>query len=223
MYENLYFTAMLPVLLIWAVVFWFAKNQRKEMLIIGTFTAIIGPIQELWYTKDYWHPVYIGSWPWIEDIIFGFAVMGVAVVAYEILFSSRIREARKEPPHTLVFIALLAMIGLGMGFFVPFMNSIYAAILAFLLAWVVILFLRRDLLLPSLGSAVFLTTAAVIAYEIILVFAPHFFDLWWEHKNISGISLLRIPIEEYLWFFTAGLALGPLYEFWKGIRFVKKA
>lgn len=220
MYEGLYLKAMLVALLLWSVVFLFAKNQRKEMITIGLFGAIAGPIQELWYTKDYWQPAYIGPWPWIEDILFGFVVLGSASIFYEKIFSFRLREVKSEPPHPFVFSALLLITGFGMGLFVQFVNSIYAAMISFLLSWAIILFLRSDLLVSSLWSAITVMGIMFIAYQIVFLFAPDLVQVWWKLENISGILMLRIPLEEYLWFFTMGLVFGPLYEFWKGIRFM---
>jgi hypothetical protein len=43
----------------------------------------------------------------------------------------------------------------------------------------------------------------------------------WFHQNISGITLLGIPIEDLVWFFVTGIFLSPLYEFWKGEKLEK--
>lgn len=220
MYEFVYLKVSIVTLIIWTLIFMFRKEQRKEMLIASALGGIAGPLQELWYTKDYWHPDYIGNWPWIEDIIFGFAIVGIAAVIYETIFASRIREQNTEASHPFIAPLMFLTIAFGMGLFTPIMNSIYAAISMFILVWLICVFLRRDLLIASLGAGLFLVIFAFIGYQAVIFQFPGIIQAWWELENISGILILGIPFEEYLWFFTAGLALGPLWEFWRGIRFL---
>ncbi|HLC67000.1 MAG TPA: hypothetical protein VJK52_05165 [Candidatus Nanoarchaeia archaeon] len=35
---------------------------------------------------------------------------------------------------------------------------------------------------------------------------------------VVGFTLLSIPIEELLWWLTAGMFISPLYEYWQGSR-----
>lgn len=222
MYEGLYFKLMLVALVFWLIIFWRRKGQRMDMLITGVLAAVAGPIQELFYTKDYWHPDYIGGWPWIEDILFGFAVVGILSALYEIVFYRRIKEIKMYPSHSLVFVSVALMASVGMILFMPFMNSIYAASLSFVLAWILTIIVRPDLLKLSLANSFLVTVLAFVSYESVLFFKPNLINAWWELNNISGILILHIPLEEYLWFFTMGLALGPFYELLKGIAVIKK-
>ena len=221
MYQYLYLKACLVAAVFWLIIFLLKKGQRKELILMGIILGIAGPIQELWYTRDYWHPAYIWHWPWIESILFGFFIGGVISVVYEIVFSSRIKEARIEKPHPLVFTSAILIGVIGIGLFVPFMNSIYAAMSAFITSWFIIVLARRDLLSSSLYSASLAVILAFFSYKIILLRYPGLIRAWWDLDNISGLLINGIPLEEYLWFFTAGLVLGPAYELLRGIRFVK--
>jgi membrane protease YdiL (CAAX protease family) len=44
---------------------------------------------------------------------------------------------------------------------------------------------------------------------------------WWNIKNLSGILIFGIPIEELMWVFSWGFVAGPTYEFITGLRFKK--
>ena len=221
MYEGVYLKLMIVALVLWAIVFIRRKGQRKDMLWTGIFAAIAGPIQELWYVKDYWHPDYIGGWPWIEDILFGFVVVGVFAALYEIIFYRHIKEVQDKKSYYFVFIVVALIASVGMAFFTPFMNSIYAAIIAFVIAWAVTMFVRPDLFRLSVYTAILVTVFTFIAYKALLFFKPYIVTAWWDLDNISGILLLGVPLEEFVWFATMGLALGPLYELFKGIEIVK--
>ncbi|MBI2639412.1 MAG: hypothetical protein HYW90_00770 [Candidatus Sungbacteria bacterium] len=221
MYEFLYLKIGLLMLVCWIILFFLKPAQRKEMMITSLLGGIAGPIQELWYTKDYWSPSYFGNWPWIEDILFGFSVFGVTAIFYEVFIGSRIKEVADKDQHPLVFLSLTLIGTIGMGLFVPVVNSIYAAIISFIIVWAIIITFRKDLFIPSLASAVLITVFAFLGYKVVLAANPGIIEAWWMLKNISGILISGIPLEEYLWFFTEGLAFGTLYEFWQGIEFKK--
>lgn len=222
MYPGLYLKLDFIFLAIWLTIYMLKTSQRREMLLMSVILAVAGPIQELWYTKDYWHPNYIASWPWAEDIIFGFAAAGIATVIYEAVFSRHIKEAKKSKPHPLAFIAVALIATMGMSVFTPYMNSIYAAMLAFIIAWGIIIFLRRDLMLSSIVSGLLMVVLSYVGYSLILYFRPDLIQAWWYLGNISGLLIKGIPLEEFLWFFTLGLAFGPAYELLKGISFKYK-
>lgn len=201
-----YLKVAIGAFVVWLIIFWRRKDQWKEMLFVSLLFALFGPIQELWYTKDYWHPFYIGQWPWIEDILFGFSMAGIAAVLYEIVF--RKKEFRGENPHVFVFLSasFFGTVG-GLALFSEFMNSIYAAILGFLIGWVMVIAFRRDLFVSSVYSAILVVILTVIGYSIVLQLHPSIVADWWYIDNISGIMLLGIPIEEYLWFTALGLIM----------------
>lgn len=221
MYDGLYFKLMVVALIFWVFVFFRRKAQRKDMLWTGVLAAIAGPIQELWYTKDYWHPQYIGGWPWIEDILFGFAVMGVCAALYEIIFYRHVEEVRDKKSHPFVFVVVAFIALIGMVLFTPFMNSIYAAMIAFLIAWSLTIFVRPDLFKLSVFTALLVLVFTFVSYQLLIFFKPLVIRDWWLLNNISGVLFWGVPLEEFMWFGAMGLALGPLYELYKGIRVVK--
>lgn len=219
MLEHIYLRITLVLVILWLVLFWANKNQRREMLIMGIILAIAAPIQELWYTQDYWHPDYIGPWPWVEDMLFGFSIIGVAATLYELAFNPR--EVVKYRPHPLVFFSVILIGFLGLGLFSVFMNSIYAATLSFLIAWSIVILVRPDLLVSSMWAAVFLVLLTFLGYQIVLYFYPNLITSWWDLNNISGVTIFKVPLEEYLWFATLGLFAGSAYEVFKGVSFRK--
>ena len=88
-----------------------------------------------------------------------------------------------------------------------------------LLLWsLVLLFYRHDLLKDALLSAVFFAFFYFFAFLIILKIYPEAVTRFWLLKNLSGIFILGIPIEELLFAFFTGLAVGPFYEFMCGLK-----
>lgn len=101
--------------LIWLILYLHKKSLRKEMLIMGILTLPFGPISEILYLKDYWHPQYlINIFGFgIEDLLFAFLIGGIGAVIYEEFFIKRIRKGKRE--HSK-FVALLLMDYLFLGF-----------------------------------------------------------------------------------------------------------
>lgn len=219
MYEYVYLKITLVGVVIWLILFLLAQKQREEMVWLGIIGAIAGPIQEIWYNQDYWHPRYFGQWPWLEDILFGFVAFSIASAVYEMVFRYRLREAKNEKTHSIVFFALSLGAIAGMGLFLPFMNSIYAAMISFGIVWLVTVSIRHDLLWPSLLSSALAVFFMFLGYKVVLYIWPGLIQAWWNLNNVSGVLLSGIPLEEYAWFLSMGLAIGPLYELWRGIEF----
>ena len=67
-------------LAIWLVLYLLRKDIRKEMLIMSLIIAVVGPISEYWYFKDYWYPKMVlgplHPFGGLEDLLFGFAAGG---------------------------------------------------------------------------------------------------------------------------------------------------
>lgn len=223
MHEFFYLKLSLSLFLVWLFLFLRKKKQRQEMVLLGLIGAIASPVQQIWFAKDYWHPSYSvwQHWPPVEEIIFGFAIMGIMAVIFEVVFAQRYKELKKASPHRLVFISLIIFGIFGVGLFSGLMTSIYGAIITSLIIWAAIIMLRKDLLGPSIGSGVLTLIFATVGYQAVLAKAPDLIQSWWNLSHTSQILIWRVPLEEYLWFFTIGMAIGPAYEFLKGYKFEK--
>jgi hypothetical protein len=80
---------------------------------------------------------------------------------------------------------------------------------------------RKELLLDGIFSGLLLGIIFMLEYLILLSIYPNLFEKIWIIDNLSGLTVLRIPIEELLWAFSWGLLAGPIYEFYLGLRFAK--
>ena len=98
-------------------------------------------------------------------------------------------------------------------------NSIYASAIAFVVVAGIIWFQRPDLIQASLIGMLAWILLTAVGYHIILLFWPTIFAEWWLWSNISGITILQIPIEEFIWFSTWGLVGSVVYEWKHDFRF----
>ena len=226
MFENLQYAYLIGdgvLFLVWMTLFLIRKDLRREILMMSLIVAPLGPISEIFYTADYWKPTLFNGWRiGVEDVLFGFFIGGISGVLYEELFGKKFtkRKTRGHPTLFLLYIGLgiLWMIGINS---ILGLNSIYASIFWFMIIAATTVYLRHDLLKDALLSGVLLSSAAFILYTIFLLLFPNAIQSWWMMKNISGILITGIPLEELMWAFTWGLFAGPAYEFTTGLRFAK--
>ena len=154
-----YITLVVPFVLVWVILFLLRKDTRKEQLRMSYIAAIIGPISEILYFRDYWlpesiFPIFIKGFPlMVEDVIFGFTIGGIAAVIYEVLFRQKLSRFSKHSKHTVKSIYLvLTFIFLLLGSLKFGLNSIYASAIAFLGVAIIVLLLRHDLFINAVGS-----------------------------------------------------------------------
>jgi len=116
---------------------------------------------------------------------------------------------------------LLFLVGLGVLIFlnnIIKINSIYACSIGFIISSLIIWLKRRDLVVNSLLSGLFVAILMLINYILWFIFySSQIVDRFWMLKNLSGVFILGVPIEELIWGFSWGMIAGPLYEFWQGM------
>lgn len=187
--------------------------------------AIIGPISEIFYFKDYWmpesiFPIFLGKFPlMIEDLFFGFAIGGISAVIYEIAFRkklSRVSVSSKYVVKTayvalLFVIVLLGLLGYGI-------NSIYASAVAFVASAMIVIFIRHDLFKNALFSGIGVMFVMFLSYLFLYgIFVSNAEELlkqgWLLHGSSLDTRAFGIPVTEMVWGFAWGFFAGPWYEF----------
>ncbi len=96
------------------------------------------------------------------------------------------------------------------------LNSIYSCDIGFAITTLMILYKKPILIKKAVISGLCMIVIAIIGYAILLTIYPNLINDWWQIKNISGLFILGIPIEEIIWFGLFGLSIGPIYDFWRG-------
>ncbi|MDP1729395.1 MAG: lycopene cyclase domain-containing protein [archaeon] len=228
-YQYSYLLGDAVLLIIWFALFFWRKNIRKEMIIISSLFGVAGIIAQFVYTADWWHPLTItNTLVGIEDFIFGFSVGGIASIIYEEVFKKRIRLRKASKKRELQEDKNFFLIGLSLAviFFISFyflkINSFYSSILAFAIPLIYMWLKRKDLIYDSLASGFLLMLVSFLAFIIPEFITPGWVQSAWYLENLSGIIILKAPLEDIIWFFLAGAFIGPLYEFWKEGKLVKE-
>lgn len=205
--------------IVWFVFFFIRKDLRKQQLFLSLFLAPFAPITDVfWFYKDYWRPQYIliinilGVPVGFEGMLFAFFIGGIAGVIYEVIFRKRHDYSTRRDQQTIVLIVaglLLAEVLRKIG-----LNTIWATSITFMLMSVIMMIIDRDLVKDVIYSGIFMTILAILFYFVWLSMFPGAIQKFWVVKSLSGVKLWKIPLEELVWFFSAGLSGGALYEFW---------
>lgn len=231
-----YLVGVFLLFLIWLFLFIIRKDLRKPMIWTGVVysSVLICGFLAWFFLSQYFYlgePIIPGYWNpetlfnlgritgglAIEDIFFMFFVGGIATSIYDFLFGKRISLKKSYKPHMKV----LVIAGITVFLFVITLkfhnlNLIYGLIIPSFIGAICLWIDRRDLIKHSiLGGFVFLFLY-ILAYNLYLLIFPNFiFDFYALH-NLSGLIILGIPIEEYLYAFSFGMMWAPLYEYAHG-------
>ncbi len=190
------------------------------MILTSLLISILSVLTSyFWWTKDWWKPETItGTIVGIEDFIMGFTTGGIMSIAYDFLLNKGYSKLKSKQR---LFSGILVMIFMALLMFYLFLvagiTSFWSSVVTMI---IVILFLdysRRDLLLDSLISGVSMLFISVSFYLVIVLVS----NTWVDNTYLSGLSGIRvgtIPIEEFIFWFLAGMWVGPFYEYVYGRR-----
>jgi hypothetical protein len=152
----------------------------------------------------------------IESLVFSFAIGGIGAVLYNILMRRRLKPVDPEERHRhrhrwhrwalatpFVLFPIL--------YFLPW-NPIYAGIAAMIAGAIAAVLCRPDLKVNTLvGGVLFLAI-----YTIFLLglkwSVPGYIEQVWNLKELSGVLVYGLPLEELLFGFSFGLVWTGIYE-----------
>src|SRR3989344_1124122 len=217
----------------WILLYFKNKNLRREMIFGGIlYSSVIIPLVLLtkflsnfikisWiWIPDYYNPkelfdlgLKIGGG--IEDILFIFFAGGIITIFYEALY-------KREPTKSHIKGHLLSIIGFIISYLIIAVSFnfdiIYNLVISSLVGFIIIIIQRKDLIKHSLKGAVAFTIFYFLFMVFYSVLFPNSVNTYWTLKNISGILVFNVPIEEFLYSISFGLMWAPMYEYVKGIR-----
>lgn len=230
---NLHYAYLIGALIIlplWVFLYYWRPDLRFKMLFASFCVGILALIWSPWFWFDYWSPQYLYNLSFhfkkiggIEDFFYGFFSGGISSVIYEEIFGKKFAKRINREHHWILLLAPLFIL-FCLSFGIPIylgLNSLYAALIAFLIGCLFVLYFRKDLIIDALASGLLFSLITLLFYIIFLGLFPNIVANWWHTKNLSGIFILGIPIEELSWAFAMGMMSGPLYEFAMGLRLAK--
>jgi hypothetical protein len=201
------------------------------MIWASLLTAPLGLTEPL-FVPDYWSPPSLLDLARttgfdVESLIFTFGIGGIGAVLYDI-FTGRALVAiptsqRQAPRHKLHYVAVT----------VPFLsfpllylfrwNPIYPAIIAMALGAVATMLCRPDLARKTwVGALLFVAFYSAFLLGVELT-APGYVARVWNLGALSGLRIVGMPLEEFLFAAAFGAYWSGVYEHftWKSLSTTK--
>ena len=205
----------------WLVLFLTIKDNdvRKEVLGASVLASVFGLTEPI-FVPRYWDPPSLFNLAQttgfdIESFIFAFSVGGIVVGLFERIFS--MHHKALEPGETkytrntslFAFTIFVSALFISLLLFLP-LNPIYSTIITLLAGGSLVVYLRPDLRLKMITSAILFTAFYLLYFLWFVLFAPGYVAQVWDMKALSGLLIAGIPLEEILFAFGFGF-------FWSGI------
>jgi hypothetical protein len=211
----------------WLAAFVAFPRYRQPMIWASICTTPLGLTEPL-FVPAYWSPPSFLDLARttgfdIESLIFSFGIGGVGAILYDIL-AGRVLTAipaaqRHAPRHKLHYVAVA----------VPFLsfpllslvhwNPIYPAIIAMALGAVATMLCRPDLMRKTwVGALLFVVFYSVFLLGVELT-APGYVARVWNLDALSGVQIVGMPLEEFLFAAAFGAYWSSVYEHftWKSL------
>lgn len=213
--QFVYLISLIPFSIIWLAIFLKRKDLRKEILFTSFLIGVLSVATSyFWWTKDWWRPITIThTIVGIEDFIMGFTSGGIMSVIYDYFLGktyakSTVRHGKYAPYLLLVFMGgatTLLFLYLGI-------TSFWSSFITMALVILFIDYLRKDLIFDSLISGTAMFVVSITFYAVILLASNTWIDITYL-DGLSGVRIWNVPVEEFVFWFLAGMWVGPFYEY----------
>ncbi len=208
-------------LIVWAIIYISNTRIRKEMLGVSLWTMLFGLTEPL-FVPEYWNPPTLFDLAEktgfdIESLIFTFSIGGIGSVLYRLVNRTDIEPLhpyeRSNKRHRIHFYILLTpVIVFLLLALLTDLNHIYCGIIAMFLGSLATLFCRPDLKKKIWYGGILFLILYFVFFEILNLLYPGYVEQVWNLRDISGILILGVPLEELLWGFTFGMYWSSIYE-----------
>ncbi len=217
MYEFLIWAALLGI--VWIIAYASRPELRRKIL-WSSWIAFPFGLGELYFIPNYWTPQTLFDLGMryridIESFALMFFLGGIAAFVYEGVFKKKVPSKQKIcHPLCKCYTPLISMF---VAFIVftrtfPQWNIIYPSSLACLAggATALIIYpgLRKHVFFGGLLFA-FLYWASLALIDL---FSTGWIATTWNMAMLSGITFIRVPVEEILFSFSFGTLWTPLFE-----------
>jgi len=201
--EYFYLMMSLALLAISLVGLFLCRTHRKIILISGLLSMPCS-LSTFLFVPEYWDPVRLFDLQLgIEDIFFSFST-GIIAVMISLRFNQNLTANAEWAKMAGRILRVM-----GAGIFLIFLMQqteimvMLQALIGIAIIGVILVWNRWRLLSTALKTGAVFSCFYTGVLAITFIAFPAFHDQW-THSNLSGISLVGIPLEETLWAFSFG-------------------
>lgn len=213
----------LGLLVIWLVLFLLKAELRKEMFWVSFFTMPLGLTEPI-FVPEYWNPNTLFNLARttgfdIESLIFSFAIGGIASVLYETIKKTKHYKSPKTNHKFLHWLSLLfpLFLFIPLYYLMPF-NAIYSVFISLFLGSILTMICRADFIKPMLWGSLLFGSLYFVFFVIANIIFPNFVLTQWNLQALSGIIILKVPLEEIIFALGVGMLWTTYYEHFKNLK-----
>lgn len=214
--EHLYLlVGLYTFLILWLPLFFLNKKGRIWMVGMSLLGAILGlPFVQKMYVADWWHPNFIfNSFIKIEDVLFGFGLVGAISSVYSLLKSKDEKLLQKkfllEQKICITIITFTFFFGL---FYIFKIHSFWVTVIGSGMGTVFVAITKPAFLKYAFLTGIFILISILPIYFLGIYLNPEFIRNEWFLSQLSGITFLSIPIEEFIFYISAALGMSAFQE-----------
>jgi hypothetical protein len=196
-YPYLVFSQFMILVLL--IPFFLFPRQRTPML-VSTVLASPLALASLAFVPEYWTPGYLFVFLGVglEDVLFAFYIGGVAWLLSSCIHAKRIQiNFRKKILFRRYLLVLVFGLLVGSIFFLLGFRHIDIAFIVMGLWTGVLLYWRPSLWPLAVSGAVSACFFTLIMYQLNLLIWSQL-PKFWNWPNLWGVSMMGIPLEEYV-------------------------
>jgi hypothetical protein len=223
MYKYSYLIADSIFVIAWLLIYFYRKDTRKEQLWVSLVFGLTAYLLEALYIIDWWHPETItGTALGVEDFMFCFFGGGATSVLFQQLFRQKTVRA-VNPQRKLGLISIFLFFSIFyFTFYILNLHSFYASLLGFTCSLIIIWKKRIDLILPSIVSGLIVGLLGIGWFWWVELTSPGWVEAVWYLDKLSGIIVLKSPIEDLVWAVFSIAYISIIYKFWNGLKLISK-
>lgn len=182
-----------------------------------------------WWSDDWWHPQTITRTRiGIEDMFMCISHLGIGVFGYIFIFRKSVCPVFEIKLNTIFHLLKRFSLWFSLSFGLTWimiaffqLNSIISTIIGMVVAVVYILIKRKDLLASMFWSGIIFSSLSLPVYIVANILFSNAIHSIWYIKNLTGIMIIGIPIEDVVWYWLLGFFLGGAYPYLTKSSYVK--
>lgn len=211
--QYIYLVGVLISLIPLGLIYYLRPSLRHGILLAGIIYMPFTLLAEYFlYTSDWWHPLTITDTRiGIEDVLITVSNCGFAYALYPFFFKKqKVIETTIRAKTSFIILSinllLIAFLFWGLHW------SSFLATEACSIGTIILLVARKPKILPpSLFTGGVLLLSYIPIYWILIWFSPEFIEKTWMLKNLSGILIFQIPVEDLIFYFLAGVFVPTVF------------
>jgi len=189
------------------------KEIRKELTLISVGLGVMGIFLNVIYIRDWWMPLTLsGNIPAIEDFLYAFAKGGFAMGLF-CWISGKTKKAEIDYNKYGAIIGIVLGLFLVLHFFFG-LNTFITTTAILVLGLMRIYYKRPETIKSSLITGALFLAASIIIYNLVEILTPGWLGFWY-FENVPEIVILKMPLDDLIYYPLFGAAIGPIYEYLK--------